>query len=254
MPGSSTVRSRGERCGCRRDVSAETPEARRTTLSEALLEIARRSLDRATPDRARRSRARLTPQVDPLSGWARLADGELLPPQSRTRGASLKEVLRSLPGRGGLPRLRPLRPEDRTRLDLGRTARLPSDGLRQLLGTIDGERCRFPGCCRVRRLHAHHVRRWSDGGPTDLANLLLLCSRHHTLVHSQGFGLHLSADRTLTVTTADGQPVPHHPGLPWGDPSLLDPQGDVSAETSAPDVVDRMDLDYCVAVLVQQAA
>ena len=247
------------------DASAETPERagvrtpapalepRRATLAEALLEIARRSLDRATPDRARRNRARLTAQLDPLSGWARLADGELLPPQSLRGVTSLRDVLRSLPGRERAS-IRPLQPEDLRRDDLGRTARLPSDGLRQLLGTIDGERCRFPGCSRVRRLHAHHVRRWSDGGSTDLANLLLLCSRHHTLVHAQGFDLHLAADRTLTVTTADGEPVPHHPVLPWGDPQLLDRHGDVSAETPAPDVVDRMDLDYCVAVLVQQAA
>ena len=239
--------------GAAAHVSAKTCEPRRATLGEALLEIARRSLDRATPDRARRSRARLTAQIDPLSGWARLADGELLPPQSLTRVASLKDVLRSLPGRGR-PRLRPLRTEDLTRCDLGRSARLPSDGLRELLGTLDGERCRFPGCTRVRRLHAHHVRRWSDGGPTDLANLLLLCARHHTLVHAQGFDLHLAADRSLTVTTADGEPVRHHPALPWGDPRLLDQDGDVSAETPTPDLVDRMDLDYCVAVLVQQAA
>ena len=246
------------------DVSAETSpspavrparvsEPRRATLGEALLQIARRSLDRAAPDRARRSRARLTAHLDPLSGWARLADGELLPPQSLIGVTEVENVLRGLPGRGR-PSLRRLRPADLTRHDLGRTARLPSEGLRQLLGTIDGERCRFPGCSRVRRLHAHHVRTWSDGGPTDLANLLLLCSRHHTLVHAQGFGLHLAADRTLTAATADGEPVPHHPDLPFGDPHLLQQRGDVSAETPVPDLVDRMDLDYCVAVLVQQAA
>ena len=218
-------------CGAVRPVG--TPEPRRATMGEALLELARRSLDRATPDRARRSRARLTAQLDPLSGWARLADGELLPPQPLTGVTSLADVLRSRPARGRAS-IRPLQPEDLTRHDLGRTARLPSDGLRQLLGTIDGERCRFPGCSRVRRLHAHHVRRWSDGGPTDLANLLLLCSRHHTLVHAQGFGLHLADDRTLTVMTADGEPVLHHPALPWGDPHLLDHRGDVSAERSAP--------------------
>lgn len=30
---------------------------------------------------------------------------------------------------------------------------------------------RFPGCTRVRTLHAHHVTYWSAGGATDLANL-----------------------------------------------------------------------------------
>lgn len=90
--------------------------------------------------------------------------------------------------------------------------------------------------------------------PTDLRNLLLLCARHHTLVHAEGFRLELAPDRTLTVTTADGEPVPRHPALPWGDPYLLDQDGGVSAETPVPDRVDRMDLDYCVMVVVQQAA
>ena len=85
---------------------------------------------------------------------------------------------------------------------------------------------------------------------------MLLCGRHHTLVHQQGFRLALDADdRRLTVTTADGQPLVHHPALPWGDPYLLDPRGDVSAETRGPGLVEpRMDLHYCVSVLLQQAA
>jgi len=44
--------------------------------------------------------------------------------------------------------------------------------------------CRFPGC-RVdpSRCRAHHVREWSKGGATCLSNLVLLCQRHHALVH-----------------------------------------------------------------------
>ena len=65
---------------------------------------------------------------------------------------------------------------DRTGSDpvrLGRTTRVVSDALRELLGQVDGERCRFPGCTRHRKLHAHHVVYWSVGGPTDLANLAI---------------------------------------------------------------------------------
>ncbi|MDQ2722161.1 MAG: HNH endonuclease [Actinomycetota bacterium] len=68
---------------------------------------------------------------------------------------------------------------------------------------------------RHRKLHAHHVRFWSQNGTTDLANLLPLCSRHHTLVHAQGFQLRLHPDRSLTVRTTDGTAVLHHPSLPW---------------------------------------
>jgi len=73
-----------------------------------------------------------------------------------------------------------------------------------------------------RKLHAHHVLRWPLGGPTDLANLVLVCGRHHTLLHTQGFQLTLHPDRTIIVTTADGAAVPHHPELPWGEAEQLD--------------------------------
>ena len=61
---------------------------------------------------------------------------------------------------------------DLRRHDLGRSQRTVNTALRELLGTLDGERCRFPGCTRHRKLHAHHVVFWSAGGPTDLANLV----------------------------------------------------------------------------------
>jgi hypothetical protein len=84
---------------------------------------------------------------------------------------------------------------------------------------------------------------------------VLLCSRHHTLVHAQGFRLTLADNRSLSVTTADGVPVLHHPTLAWRPASELDPERRVSAETLPPDVVEAtMDLGYAVAVLVQQAA
>jgi hypothetical protein len=34
-----------------------------------------------------------------------------------------------------------------------------------------------------RWIHAHHVWHWSKGGPTSLDNLVLLCPRHHRLLH-----------------------------------------------------------------------
>lgn len=242
-----------------RGVSAETrlarPPAARSTPAQALLEMARLVLDRRGTGRppSRAAAAALTLQVDPLSGWARQRDGELLPPTSLEavrRGLPRSVLARSLAGP-----LRPLHPADLRRHDSGRRLRRPSAALRDLLGTVDGERCRFPGCTRHRRLHAHHVLPWGAGGTTDLDNLVLLCPRHHTVVHAQGFGLVLHPDRRLDVRTADGVPVLHLPALPWRPALELDPSGDVSAETlPAPCADQRLDLGYAVMVLVQQAA
>jgi hypothetical protein len=168
----------------------------------------------------------------------------------------MRAVLETLPGRGGVLRLRPITQVDLRRLDLGRSQREANAALRELLGTLDGERCRFPGCTRHTKLHAHHVIFWRDGGPTDLANLVLVCARHHTLIHSQGFQLVLHPDRRLEVHTADGVPVLHHPAQPWGNPADLaaGPGHNVSAGTLPPDHCDaRLDLDYVVSVVLRQA-
>lgn len=232
------------------DVPAGTStldEPKPATDSEALLAMARLTLDRQRaehPDVARRTRSRLTVQIDPLSGWGRLHDGEIVPP------ASLASIAHTLPGPGRIRRLRPLRDSDLTRHDLGTTTREPSLALRELVGCIDGERCRFPGCTRRRKLHAHHVIYWSHGGPTDLSNLVLLCSRHHTVVHDQGFQLVLRPDRRLDVTTPEGTPLLHHPGLPLGDREDLDADARLDVQASTP----RMDLGYVVNVLLHQAA
>jgi len=226
------------------------PAVPKVTDGDALLAMARDTLatTATTPDTARRTRYRLTANVDPLSGWGRLRDGELLPP------TSLTTVMKTLPGRGGTVRLRPVTAADLRRFDLGRTQREVSTSLRELLGTIDGERCRFPGCTRHKKLHGHHVVYWRDGGPTDIDNLVLVCSRHHTLIHSQGFRLVLHPDRRLEVSTADGVPILHLPERPWGDPAQLDPTGRITARTiTPPRFQPGMDLRYVVSVLARQA-
>src|SRR5205807_7352824 len=73
-------------------------------------------------------------------------------------------------------------------LDLGRTQRLPNRAQRRALMARDGG-CRIPGCPERRYVEAHHVVHWIDGGPTDLDNLVLLCWRHHRMVHEGGWQL-----------------------------------------------------------------
>ncbi|UOX89876.1 HNH endonuclease [Amycolatopsis sp. FBCC-B4732] len=79
-------------------------------------------------------------------------------------------------------------------LDLGRARRLISPGLRRALFLRD-RGCAFPGCHRPpRHCQGHHIRHWADGGPTDLANLVLLCAHHHRLMHRSGWQVRLAAD------------------------------------------------------------
>ena len=67
-------------------------------------------------------------------------------------------------------------------------------------------RCCAFGDCDVPfdRCEIHHILPWELGGPTDLHNLIPLCSRHHHLVHDGGWLLELLADRTLVARQRDG--------------------------------------------------
>ncbi|MCP3798406.1 HNH endonuclease [Allokutzneria sp. A3M-2-11 16] len=68
-------------------------------------------------------------------------------------------------------------------LDVGRSRRLATVTQRRALAVRD-KGCAFPGCDRPPAwTEAHHVVHWIDGGPTDLGNLVLLCSHHHHVVH-----------------------------------------------------------------------
>jgi hypothetical protein len=59
-------------------------------------------------------------------------------------------------------------------------------------------RCRFEGCdVPPAWTDAHHIRHWADGGVTKLWNLVLLCRRHHRMVHEGGWSLVESGDNVL---------------------------------------------------------
>ncbi|MBC3764176.1 DUF222 domain-containing protein [Quadrisphaera oryzae] len=71
---------------------------------------------------------------------------------------------------------------DATALSLGRAVRLFSAGQRRAMLARDGG-CAIPGCTAPPGwLEAHHVHEWAHGGPTDVSQGVLLCTRHHVLV------------------------------------------------------------------------
>src|ERR1700737_2909448 len=72
-------------------------------------------------------------------------------------------------------------------IDVGRATRVTSAPTRRALRVRD-KGCRFPGCDRpVNWTSPHHIIAWSKGGPSDLANELLVCYYHHFLVHEGGW-------------------------------------------------------------------
>ena len=71
---------------------------------------------------------------------------------------------------------------DTREADRGRETRLASKKLRKLLALRDGG-CVFPMCTDPPEgCVAHHIVSWESGGPTNLTNLALVCSRHHPRV------------------------------------------------------------------------
>jgi hypothetical protein len=90
-------------------------------------------------------------------------------------------------------------------LDAGRSRRVATAAQRRALRAMY-RTCGFPGCeVRFGDCEIHHVVEWiKQRGPTDLDNLLPLCSRHHHLVHEGRWHLTLHPDRTVTVRGPDG--------------------------------------------------
>ena len=72
----------------------------------------------------------------------------------------------------------------------------------------DNNLCRFPGCHHHRFLQCHHVEHWSRNGETSLDNLMLLCTKHHTLVHEGGFQIETDFQDNWFFKRPDGIAVP----------------------------------------------
>ncbi|HEX5421360.1 MAG TPA: DUF222 domain-containing protein, partial [Gammaproteobacteria bacterium] len=92
-------------------------------------------------------------------------------------------------------------------LSVGRKTRVVPAAIHRALWARDGG-CRFPGCGRKRFVEAHHVEHWATGGETTLANLILLCSAHHTLLHEGGFTIEKDYRDRWYFRRPDGRAVP----------------------------------------------
>jgi Domain of unknown function (DUF222) len=89
--------------------------------------------------------------------------------------------------------------KDGNPLHVGRTRRSVHPSQKRALVVRD-RHCRFTGCdAPVEWTDAHHLRHWIHGGPTLLWNLVLLCGRHHRLVHEGGWKLEPDARGELVA-------------------------------------------------------
>jgi len=92
-------------------------------------------------------------------------------------------------------------------LNVGRQQRTVTTAIKRALWARDGG-CSFPGCAHTRFVDAHHVKHWSQGGETSVANTMLQCSSHHRLVHEGGYTIHKDARGRWYFRRPDGRALP----------------------------------------------
>ncbi len=97
-------------------------------------------------------------------------------------------------------------------LDVGRSYRTAPPKLRRALTVRDGG-CAVPGCdLDASRCEAHHITYWEHHGETAIANMVLLCAKHHHMVHTGTWRIEVRPDLDpghpdyVTLTTRTARP------------------------------------------------
>jgi hypothetical protein len=206
--GGASLRAVLDRIAQRSGASDTRSRGRR--YADALVELAQHGLDAASPTRTGgpRPHVQVTTTLETLIGLSGAPAGMLegvgpIAAASVQRMACDASITRVILG------------PDSAIVDVGRTHRLPSSATRRALLARD-HGCRWPGCDRPASwTAAHHLVHWAHGGATEMENLVMLCHRHHRMVHEGGWTL-----------TRDGK----------GDITAIAPVPDVTGRARAPDV------------------
>ena len=173
--------------------AARTPATRR---ADALVDICRFFLDHQQSKTGGRHRPHVNVVVDlealELGQGGRVVDGPPLDGATVSKmmcDCALHRVVTA--GRSAV-------------IDYGVATRTISAPLWSAL-VIRDEHCRFPGCDRPSPwCEGHHVVWVTNHGTTELANLVLLCARHHHRLHQPGWHAKLLPDATFEVTDPNG--------------------------------------------------
>jgi predicted secreted protein len=158
-----------------------SPKQRR---ADAAVELARRQLDQGDLPEVGGQRPHLSVIVEaatlakqPGSPAAELEWAQAIPAETARRlacDAAITPILRGA---------------ESNQPQAGQTTRSISGSQRKALVARD-RGCRFQGCDRPPDwTDAHHIHHWADGGKHVMPNLVLLCRRHHRMVHEEGWRL-----------------------------------------------------------------
>jgi hypothetical protein len=159
-------------------------------LADALVDLAVHALDNGVP--SQRTHMQVTTSLETLLGLS---------------GAPAAEMEFSLPiSAKAIERLacdcsvtRILLDSDSMVIDVGRAKRVISGPQRKALAVRD-RGCVWPGCDRPATwTSGHHLAHWIHNGPTDIPNLVLLCYRHHWMVHEGEWQIVRSEDGKITT-------------------------------------------------------
>ena len=168
--------------GCDHGAGERLPDPRSAAErdGDALVELARRMLQvgELPTENGNRPQVTVTITLDDLrgSGGGLLEAGDGI-----GRGVIRAEDARRIACDAGIIPI--VLGSDGEPFDVGRKHRIVHPALRRALASRDGG-CAFPGCgIPARWADAHHIRHWAHGGETTLGNTVLLCPRHHRLLH-----------------------------------------------------------------------
>jgi hypothetical protein len=140
-------------------------------------------------------------------------------------------------------------------LDVGRSHRLVTDRQYRALLLRQHSHCAHPGCPNTKNLHAHHRIHWIHGGRTDLANLLLLCERHHVAHHAGQFDILTDGAGRFRFISSDGRNLSAALRRPANADSrpLENEYANIAADAATPRWNgQRLDRRYAISVLAQR--